>query len=42
MTIRDSFDQLKGEPKSNEDILMKEFSVIKENKISKVNPRSHG
>ena len=42
MTIRNFFEELKGDPKSNEDIHMAEFSVIKETKNSKVNPRSHG
>ena len=41
-TIRDSIDQLSREQKSQEEILNSEFSIIKENRNIKVNPRSHG
>ena len=41
-TIRNSIDQLEREPKSYEEILNTEFSVIKEKKNSEVAPRSHG
>ena len=41
-TIRQSIDQLSREPKSQEEILNTEFSIIKENKNIQVNPRSHG
>ena len=42
LKIRASIDQIKKEAKSNEEIINAEFSVIKENKYNKVNPRSHG
>ena len=41
-TIRQSIDQLSREAKSQEEILNTEFSIIKENRNIKVNPRSHG
>ena len=41
-TIRQSIDQLSREPKSQEEILNTEFSIIKENRNIQVNPRSHG
>ena len=41
-TIRRSVDQLSREAKSQEEILNTEFSIIKENRNIKVNPRSHG
>ena len=40
-TIRESLDSLKGVTKPNAEIFNTEFSVIKENKSNKVNPRSH-
>jgi len=40
--IRNSIDQLEREVESEEKILSAEFSVIKENKNNKVNPRTHG
>ena len=42
VTIRESIDQLEREPKSYEEILNTEFSVIKEKKNNEVAPRSHG
>ena len=42
VTIKHSIDRLKGESKSNEEIINPDFSVIKENKNSEVSPRSHG
>ena len=42
LTIRDSIDQVEKDSKSHEEILNAEFSVIKENKNYKINPRSHG
>jgi thioredoxin-like negative regulator of GroEL len=42
ITIKNSIDRLKGESKSNEEIINPDFSVIKENKNSDVSPRSHG
>ena len=42
ITIKNSIDRLKGESKSNEEIINPDFSVIKENKNSEVSPRSHG
>ena len=42
LTIRDSIDQLRREPKIREEIYNTEFSVIKENKNNEVAPRSHG
>ena len=41
-TLRESIRNLKIEAKSYEEILNAEFSVIKENKIHEVSPRSHG
>jgi len=41
-TIRRSIDQISREEKSQEEILNTEFSIIKENRNIKVNPRSHG
>ena len=41
-TIRESLASLEGEPKSHEEILSAEFSVIKQNKNYEGNPRSHG
>ena len=41
-TIRDSIDNLKRDAKHQEEIFNSEFSVIKENKIHQVDPRSHG
>jgi len=41
-TIRESLAYLQGEPKSHEEILGSEFSVMKEYKKNEVNPRSHG
>ena len=40
--IRESLDELDGEPKFNEEIINAEFSAIKQNKKNEVNPRSHG
>jgi len=40
--IRDSIEQLMTEEKSQGEIFSSEFSLIKENKNYKVNPRSHG
>ena len=40
--IRNSINQLEREPKSYEEILNTEFSVIKEKKNNEVAPRSHG
>ena len=40
--IRDSIVHIEGGPKSNEEIINNEFSVIKQNKNNEVNPRSHG
>ena len=40
--IRNSIDQIEKDAKSHEEIFNAEFSVIKENKNNKVNPRSHG
>ena len=40
--IRESLADLEGEPKSNEEIINDEFSVIKQNKNNGVTPRSHG
>ena len=40
--IRESLADLEGEPKSNEEIINDEFSVIKQNKNNGVKPRSHG
>ncbi len=40
--IKNSIDNLKREAKSQEEIFNSEFSVIKENKIHQVEPRSHG
>jgi thioredoxin-like negative regulator of GroEL len=40
--IRDSIEKLEREGNSHENIFNSEFSVIKENKINNVNPRSHG
>ena len=42
LKIRDSIDQLESETKSYQDIINAEFSITKENKNYKVNPRSHG
>ena len=42
VTIRESIDQLEREPKSYEEILNTEFSVIKGKKNNEVAPRSHG
>ena len=42
ITIRDSVEQLKTEEKSQGEIFNSQFSVTKENKNYKVNPRSHG
>ena len=42
VTIRESIDQLEREPKSYEEVLNTEFSVIKEKKNNEVAPRSHG
>ena len=41
-TIRESLVNLEGDPKSNEEIINNEFSVIKQNNNNEVNPRSHG
>ena len=40
--IRDSLAYLEVEPNYHEEILNDEFSVIKENKIREIMPRSHG
>ena len=40
--IRDSLAYLEEEPNYHEEILNDEFSVIKENKIREIKPRSHG
>ena len=40
--IRDSLAYLEVEPNYHEEILNDEFSVIKENKIREIKPRSHG
>ena len=40
--IRESLEYIKGDPKSNEEIINNQFSVIKQNKNNEVNPRSHG
>ena len=40
--IRESLSDLKGEPKSSEEIINNEFSVIKQNKNNGVTTRSHG
>ena len=40
--IRDSIVHIEGGPKSNEEIINNEFSVIKQNNNNEVNPRSHG
>nr|WP_245152816.1 thioredoxin domain-containing protein [Prochlorococcus marinus] len=42
ITIKDSIDNLKRDAKHQEEIFNSEFSVIKENKIHQVDPRSHG
>tara|TARA_Y100000992_G_scaffold32900_1_gene18451 strand:- start:151 stop:699 length:549 start_codon:yes stop_codon:yes gene_type:complete len=42
LTLRDSIDQVEKDSKSHEEILNAKFSVIKENKNYKINPRSHG
>ncbi len=41
-TIRESLSYLKGEPKSNEEIIKNEFSTIKKKKNNELAPRSHG
>ena len=41
-TIRESLGYLKGEPKSNEEIIKNEFSTIKRMKNNELAPRSHG
>ena len=40
--IRDSLAYLEVEPNYHEEIINDEFSVIKENKIREIKPRSHG
>ena len=40
--IRDSIVRIEGGPKSNEEIINNEFSVIKQNNNNEVNPRTHG
>ena len=40
--IRESLVQIEEDPKSNEEIINNEFSVIKQNNNNEVNPRSHG
>ena len=40
--IRESLAYIKGEPKSNEEIINNEFSAIKQNKNNEVKPRNHG
>ena len=40
--IRDSIVNIEGGPKSNEEIINNEFSVINQNNNNEVNPRSHG
>ena len=40
--IRESLVHIEGDPKSNEEIINNEFSVIKQNNNNEVNPRSHG
>ena len=40
--IRDSIVHIEEGPKSNEEIINNEFSVIKQNNNNGVNPRSHG
>ena len=40
--IRESLAYLEGDPKSNEEILITEFSAIKKNKNNEFAPRSHG
>ena len=40
--IRESLADLKGESKSNEEIINDEFSAIKQNNNNEVSPRSHG
>ena len=40
--IRESLAYIEGGPKSNEEIINNEFSVIKQNNNNEVNPRSHG
>ncbi len=40
--IRESLANLKGESKSNEEIISNEFSAIKQIKNNEVTPRSHG
>ena len=40
--IRESLSDLNGEPKSNEEIVNDEFSVINQNKNKEITPRSHG
>ena len=42
ITIRNSIDQIKKGGTSYEEILNTEFSVVKDNKNYKLNPRSHG
>ena len=39
--IRESLANLKGESKSNQEIINDEFSVIKQNKNNEISPRSH-
>ena len=40
--IRQSLADLKGESKSNQEIINDKFSAIKQNKNSEITPRSHG
>jgi len=40
--MRESLVHIEGYPKSNEEIINNEFSVIKQNNNNEVNPRSHG
>jgi len=40
--IREFLSDLEGEPKSNEEIINDEFSVLKQNKNNGISPRSHG
>ena len=42
ITIRESINNLEKEEKPHEEIINAEFSIIQENKINEVNPRSHG
>ena len=42
ITIRNAIDQIKKGGTSYEEILNTEFSVVKDNKNHKLNPRSHG